>query len=216
VQPETWERGVDLLAFQDTQIQESLPMVLHEMDDYGAGSEIRESGAIQISRVINVDTGEGVLYCCSTPPGRSNHTRGWASLSTLNRGVMMSKEIDALIAEHILNNTEGTLKLPAYSTSIEDAWRVVEYIDSCIPRIERIGGRGTYMKTWFALEKGVTIWQAGLKYIDDYGDEYFRRTGSEEHESAPMAICLAALRIFKIKPGAQNVTTQYDQSAEQE
>lgn len=206
------------------------------MDDYGAGSEIRKSGAIQISRVINVDTGEGVLYCCSTPPGRSNHTRGWASLPTLVRGVMMSRIIDALVAEHIFGHTNiqlventphnffdymsdangVTFIIPQYSSSIDEAWKVVEYIDSCIPRIERIGGRGTYMKTWFALEKGVSSWQAGLKYEDDWGDEYFRRTGSGEHKSAPMAICLAALRIFKIKPGEWNVITQYDQSAEQE
>jgi hypothetical protein len=39
---------MDLLAFQDSKIQESLSLVLHEVDDYGAGSEIRESGAIQI------------------------------------------------------------------------------------------------------------------------------------------------------------------------
>lgn len=91
------------------------------------------------------------------------------------------RELDALVAEKVMNWKPGTVddwvRIPFYSTSIEDAWKVVEKIAPPMGwvffRIQRYG------EFWEVLFEG-----AGQ------GQPNYRAKGS----TAPYVICLAALR----------------------
>ncbi len=118
----------------------------------------------------------------------------------------MSREIDALIAEHVMGfiaikdplwvqvydavdgwveatpDGERRRSMPLYSTDIAAAWEVVEKLQPLFFRVEQ---RGTKQEYWFS-----DIWVGpGQK-------------GHWEADTAPMAICLAALKAKNVEvPG---------------
>lgn len=73
--------------------------------------------------------------------------------------------------------SEGQMKIPNYSTSLEDAWQVVEKIHS----IDE--------KAWLHL------------YFDEserfWGARFSDRLSFIQKETAPLAICLAALKVIE-------------------
>lgn len=96
----------------------------------------------------------------------------------------MSREIDALVAEHVMGlpvTSEGKIRgyhlglgegePKRYSTNIADAWEVVEWMKMYEPNI-----------TWSDSDH---MW---ICHFDKYVDFVI------SNESAPMAICLAALK----------------------
>lgn len=83
--------------------------------------------------------------------------------------------IDRLIHEYVMGREESTIP-PAYSTEIQSAWFVVEKLSA------------SYL---FCLENSGSFWVA------DFGrsaDGRARRTA----ETAPHAICLAALEVCRV------------------
>ena len=110
----------------------------------------------------------------------------------------MSRKIDALVAEHVMGLTgyvlepthrpqtfQGQLNglveyppvLPAYSSCIKAAWEIVEKMRSQSTDI-------------FVITQGMTVRCKIEKWDDkDYVDEF-----QAIHATAPMAICLAALK----------------------
>lgn len=106
---------------------------------------------------------------------------------------MMSRKIDALVAIHIFNNPwewdedlntatsatdSGATMYPPYSTDIAAAWEVVEKLRDS--------------------REDITIYTSGRSWWINVGDIFnnVRDMGDFEvvEESAPMAICLAALK----------------------
>lgn len=71
-------------------------------------------------------------------------------------------------------------QIGAYSFCIADAWRVVERMKTALPRWSA-----------FRIVQGDKLFHAEWNVWTDNGP---RNTGSVSHESAPRAICLAALR----------------------
>jgi hypothetical protein len=86
----------------------------------------------------------------------------------------MSKEIDDLVAEHIMEGRPGF-----YSTDIAAAWEVVEVIDK----------EGLY------IELDQHEGKCGVLIQDIVGND----PGEGNAETMPMAICLAILRYKKVK-----------------
>lgn len=105
------------------------------------------------------------------------------------------RELDALIAEKVMGE-KGSIEdlklwVPRYSVSIEAAWEVVEKFRLCV--------WPTNKRRWFAWKN---------EFDESYGDEYW--FGGDEMEetverfngavsnSAPHAICLAALKACEL------------------
>ncbi len=107
-------------------------------------------------------------------------------------------ELDALIAEKVFDKSEDsyTLKdgyefgIPNYSTNISAAWEVVEAIKSI--RLKDSKEAEFFIEAiTLGTDKGKYI--AGFQY-DSWYDETTFRPILEFGESAPHAICLAALK----------------------
>lgn len=115
------------------------------------------------------------------------------------------RELDTLIAEKVMGilskDFEGLWKMPKrdclgagyhYSTDIADAWQVVEKIDFFLERRTTDDGlreRGAIWKT----QSGE--WCALYSYVDQLKG---RKLVHINGESAPHAICLAALKALGI------------------
>ena len=117
---------------------------------------------------------------------------------------MTTRNIDALVAEHVMgwkwfkdpdNFKPAELSygenryIPHFSTNITEAWRVVGKMDTY-----EVG-----RESWFSIRK-LHEWLVGIEmYDDDRVESFFDIDRSAVHESAPMAICLAALKIKGVK-----------------
>ena len=92
---------------------------------------------------------------------------------------MNNREIDALVAEHVMGND-----VRPYSTVIQAAWSVVEKM-----RAEKFG---------FKLECGETNWNERSTWFAGFGKRLNPVECEAKYvdtiETAPMSICLAALR----------------------
>ena len=99
--------------------------------------------------------------------------------------------------EIIGHNKEGVLCLvPHYSTQIADAWLVVEKMAS-VPVIHR--GE----ECWFGIEAPRADtdekWTAGYKWNEGYGEILWDHDRMGYADTAPLAICLAALKAVEEK-----------------
>lgn len=85
---------------------------------------------------------------------------------------MNLREIDALVAEHVmgLKEVRGYTSIPCYSTDISAAWDVVEKL-------------GCYVEYWPGY--GASMKSSGRDSPDFLG----------KAKTAPLAICLAALKL---------------------
>jgi hypothetical protein len=119
------------------------------------------------------------------------------------------RELDAWIAERVLGHTivgqrKGTIKertrqgqvrpLRAYSTDIGAAWEVVRKMGITLIPIEN--------EQWFGLVGPARGWSSPgelLKYLQTAD---FVSAGAAVGETAPMTICLAALRAVEKQEGA--------------
>jgi len=129
---------------------------------------------------------------------------------------MTSREIDGLVAKHIMNTEYSFLitvdstqppntftfgeaqrrpLLPHYSTDIKAAWEVVDWLETNVPEQPN----NYYGPYFFVLEKSYDIWSAGYMFDVPYDGWCEHPTIYATHESAPMAICLAALKIKGIE-----------------
>ena len=121
------------------------------------------------------------------------------------------RELDALVAEKVMGKTLGqgfasiivdgpfedcscpshdeAGALPHYSTSIADAWMVVEYFKARQCRVELFGEDGYDWSYWTC------------KIIHPVGTDVLGEATVEKYHEpvAPEAICLAALKAVEIK-----------------
>ena len=131
----------------------------------------------------------------------------------------MSREIDILIGKHIfkyyittthtahvnaplvfdpppgIKRTNGEVgrvfALPNYSTSIEDAWKVIENLDQpCVAR---------HYDKWICTNLGSDFWYAVDCTPKQIEEEFTDGTYIAAAETPAMAICLAALALKRIE-----------------
>ncbi|HXH74825.1 MAG TPA: hypothetical protein VNJ08_07655 [Bacteriovoracaceae bacterium] len=120
------------------------------------------------------------------------------------------REIDTLIAKHIFNHdvvikrklptevTEaGERPLREYSKSMGAAFEVAEKLN--ISLIPIAGGQ------WFALCGGNDGFQSPADFIRYLGEGNFQNAGAAISESAPLSVCLAAIKSVeaRMSPGSQ-------------
>jgi hypothetical protein len=133
----------------------------------------------------------------------------------------MSREIDALVAEHVMEASAYEISLirkderalRRYSTDIGEAWRVVRVVQQRQPgwRFDLVGGDVSYgyrrrrdgRIDQRGPDKGTLVafgWHARffghINPFSDSGDAH----GGAYAETAPLAICLAALKACGIDP----------------
>lgn len=92
---------------------------------------------------------------------------------------MTNREIDKEIAEKVFNTPRETAQ--PYSTSIEDAWLVVEKMRT-IPKID--------------MDIFIAPIYVGVKIVT-YDKNGYMTKFYEQDKSAPMAICKAALKAYE-------------------
>jgi hypothetical protein len=97
-------------------------------------------------------------------------------------------ELDALVAEKVLGWNPLCTGVPDFSTDIADAWQVVEWV---WPLVDVGSGGGTYRFQLQRSDAPGRPWVCELS-TDPQGD--FRTHKIGRGETAPHAICLAALR----------------------
>lgn len=126
---------------------------------------------------------------------------------------MTNREINALIAEKVMGfkivssdiewQTMDNMNyvclhkknLPNYCEDISAAWEVVEKIKDMFK--EKLTGCDYF----FAIEHccyPTPSWEAGFKYDEPYEGEFFLDSKSVVADTAPMAICLTALKAVGI------------------
>ena len=81
--------------------------------------------------------------------------------------------------------------IPEYSTDIAAAWEVVEKLKQ-VPKKDAYGQPILY--NWIAVEQHIKGWIAGLKYFENFEGDYFMTDNYVVADTAPLAICLAALK----------------------
>lgn len=104
---------------------------------------------------------------------------------------MNLRDIDALVADHVIkyrgykhcDDCYQEAVVPAYSSDIAAAWQVVEKVG---PHLKN----GT-LSIDFQVEWDLDMWRAGWTWYGYDGPEWVYDARSE---SAPLAICLAALK----------------------
>jgi hypothetical protein len=103
--------------------------------------------------------------------------------------VKPGSELDALVAEKVFGKRviEGIISYPNYSTSISDAWEVVEVLRRRPPK------EAEEMYAELSIEScevtGVVSWWVGWRW-----HEWTDNKTEAVSDTAPHAICLAALK----------------------
>lgn len=120
----------------------------------------------------------------------------------------MSRDIDALVSKHVFGYEYGSekdryinglMESHRYSTDIAAAWRVVEKLnkDKCFHLVEdRYGGsysRGKWLAYFGINVDGVVqgSWGGDIEAMEYWDNP---TPGVVANDSAPMAICLAAIK----------------------
>lgn len=108
----------------------------------------------------------------------------------------MTRELDALVAEkvmgfdkHIVSKVDGLpyADVPHYSTSIADAWMVVEKMCQMADSGELDYEHGNFHIEYRGHWQDGEVWSAGFKYYD-------ATSIWATADTAPEVICLAALK----------------------
>jgi hypothetical protein len=92
------------------------------------------------------------------------------------------RELDALVAEKVMNYTTWAFGVPRYSESIEAAWGVLEKI------LDLEGKKETHLPVF-----SVQVSPYGCSAVLQVGAGCVKVTSNAE--SAPLAICRAALKV---------------------
>jgi hypothetical protein len=125
------------------------------------------------------------------------------------------RELDLLISKHVLGYgltqaSDGTHYLEGapggmrpvrpYSTDIGAAWEVVEKLGMTVIPIE--GG------SWFTLVGKAEGWKSPADFIQYLQGGNFAQAGAAVAGSAPLAICLAALKALENRAALQAVSAE--------
>jgi hypothetical protein len=117
--------------------------------------------------------------------------------------MIAGKQLDKQVATQVLGHSvvqqknralvEGTPRgqrpLASYSTEIGAAWEVAEHLGITLIPIE--GG------TWFAMAGKENGWTGPAEFIKFLQTAEFMNTGAAVAETAPLAICLAAIKVVE-------------------
>lgn len=116
----------------------------------------------------------------------------------------VGRALDMLVAEHVLGHhiirqKKGTVKertvaghirpLRNYSTDIGSAWELVTFLGISLIPIE--DGR------WFALVGGSEGWKSPADFLTTLQNADFLNAGAAVEKTAPLTICLAALKAIE-------------------
>lgn len=110
----------------------------------------------------------------------------------------MSRKIDALVAEHVMGlevspDEDQDPRVAHYSTNIVAAWGVIDVAFPYTP------GRRDYDDRWFRMDRDERGWTAGWCGCEPFEGDYFLYHTQVTANTAPMAICLAALKAKEIE-----------------
>lgn len=123
----------------------------------------------------------------------------------------VGRELDALISEyclghHVIRQKKGTMKertlnghirpLRSYSTDIAAAWEVVERMGITVLPIKD--------KSWFAMVGVREGWENPAEFIQYLQNADFLVGGAAVEKSAPLTICLAAIKAVEKRISALN------------
>ena len=127
----------------------------------------------------------------------------------------VGRALDMMVAEHVLGHhvirqKKGTLKertlaghirpLRNYSTDIGSAWEVVTRMGMSLIPIE--DGR------WFALVGGAEGWKSPADFLTTLQNADFLNAGAAVEQTAPLTICLAALKAAEKRKAIPSITQE--------
>ena len=91
--------------------------------------------------------------------------------------------------EHYEGTPKGTRPLRAYSSDISAAWEVVEKLGITLIPVEN--------GQWFALVGAAERWRSPADFMQYLQTANFLQAGAAVGESAPLTICLAAMKAME-------------------
>ncbi|MGZ3688330.1 MAG: BC1872 family protein [Bdellovibrionota bacterium] len=117
------------------------------------------------------------------------------------------RELDYLIAEKVMGypikrqkrevfeaTPKGTRPVVKYSTDIEAAWEVAERFGVTLIPVQE--------NAWFGLVRPEKDFSSPDELVDILKNKNFTGCGAAAADTAPLTICLAALRAFEAQQGA--------------
>lgn len=135
----------------------------------------------------------------------------------MGTSIRAGRELDRVIAQRVMGypvtqqkrevfegTPKGTRPLQSYSTDIAAAWEVVEHMGITLIPVE--GGM------WFAFVGASERWKSPADFIRYLQQENFADAGAAVGESAPLTICIAAIKAAEKRElaaaeGAAGLTT---------
>ena len=112
------------------------------------------------------------------------------------------RELDRVIAERVLGHVvtqqkrevfeateKGTRPLANYTTDIEAAWEVAEKLSITLIPVKE--------NAWFTLVGRGERWSSPADFLQFLGEGKFLNAGAAVNDTAPMAICAAAIKAIE-------------------